>query len=81
MSEICPNINVKFKNVYNVVAPGCTKTDMVAAANPEDVERTRLSTPLKRLIGPQEISDAVMYLVQADSVTGQILSPNAGLYI
>lgn len=66
---------------YNVVAPGCTKTDMVAAARTEDVEKTRLSTPLKRLIEPQEISDAVMYLIHADSVTGQILSPNSGLYI
>ena len=54
---------------------------MVAAAAPEDVERTRLATPLQRLIEPQEVAAAVLYLVQADSVTGQILSPNAGLYI
>lgn len=66
---------------YNIVAPGCTQTDMVDAADPEDVERTRLSTPLQRLIQPQEIADAVLYLIQADSVTGQIISPNAGLYI
>lgn len=66
---------------YNIVAPGCTKTDMVAASRPEDVEKTRLSTPLRRLIEPEEIAEAVMYLVRADSVTGQILSPNAGLYI
>lgn len=66
---------------YNIVAPGCTRTDMVAAAAPDDVERTRLATPLQRLIEPQEIAAAVLYLVQADSVTGQILSPNAGLYI
>ena len=66
---------------YNVVAPGCTATDMVAAAKPEDVEKTRLATPLQRLIDPQEIADAVLYLLSADSVTGQILSPNAGLYI
>lgn len=52
-----------------------------AAAAPDDVERTRLATPLQRLIEPQEIAAAVLYLVQADSVTGQILSPNAGLYI
>ena len=66
---------------YNVVAPGCTATDMVAAADPADVEKTRLATPLRRLIQPQEIADAVLYLVQAESVTGQILSPNAGLYM
>ena len=66
---------------YNVVAPGCTQTDMVEAADPADVERTRLATPLRRLIQPQEIADAVLYLLQADSVTGQFLSPNAGLYI
>lgn len=66
---------------YNIVAPGCTRTDMVAAAAPEDVERTRLATPLQRLIEPQEIADAVLYLVKAGAVTGQILSPNAGLYI
>lgn len=66
---------------YNIVAPGCTKTDMVAAANPSDVEKTRLAAPLKRLIEPDEIADAVMYFVNAASVTGQVLSPNAGLYM
>ena len=66
---------------YNVVAPGCTRTDMVAAANAEEVEKTRLAAPLQRLVEPREIADAVLYLVRADSVTGQILSPNAGLYI
>lgn len=66
---------------YNIVAPGCTRTDMVAAAKPEDVEKTRLAAPLQRLLEPSEIADAVLYFVQADSVTGQILSPNAGLYM
>lgn len=66
---------------YNIVAPGCTKTDMVAASNPEDVEATRLATPLRRLLEPKDIADAVMYFVEAENTTGQVLSPNGGLYM
>lgn len=71
----------QYNVTYNVVAPGCTKTDMVRASNLQDVENTRLATPLQRLIEPEEIADAVVFFASSPSITGQILSPNAGLYI
>ena len=64
---------------YNVVCPGQTQTDMLARSKPEDVEATRLATPLRRLVQPYEIADAVMYLLDAPSMTGQVISVNGGL--
>ena len=64
---------------YNVVCPGMTQTDMLARSKPEDVEATKRVTPLQRLVQPYEIADAVMYLLNAPSMTGQEISVNGGL--
>ena len=64
---------------YNVVCPGQTQTDMLRRSKPEDVENTRLATPLRRIVQPYEIADAVMYLLAAPSMTGQVISVNGGL--
>ena len=64
---------------YNIVCPGMTQTDMLARSKPEDVEATRRATPLQRLVQPYEIADAVIYLLDAPSMTGQVISVNGGL--
>lgn len=64
---------------YNIVCPGQTQTDMLTRSKPEDVEATRLATPLRRVVQPYEIADAVVYLLNAPSMTGQAISVNGGL--
>lgn len=60
----------------NAVAPGVTKTDMVAALPPEMVARISSTIPLGRVGTPEEIADAFLYLASdmASYVTGAILS-------
>lgn len=60
----------------NAVAPGVTKTDMVAALPPEMVERISSTIPLGRVGTPEEMADAFLYLASdmASYVTGAILS-------
>ena len=59
----------------NAVAPGVTKTDMVAALPPEMVERISSGIPLGRVGEPEDVANAFLYLAsgQASYVTGVTL--------
>lgn len=59
----------------NAVAPGVTRTDMVAALPPEMVERISSGIPLGRVGKPEDIANAFLYLAssQASYVTGVTL--------
>lgn len=60
----------------NAVAPGVTRTDMVAALPPEMVERISSGIPLGRVGEPQDIANAFLFLASdlAGYVTGAVLS-------
>ena len=60
----------------NAVAPGVTRTDMVAALPKELVERISAPIPLRRVGEPQEVANAFLFLASdlASYVTGTILS-------
>lgn len=60
----------------NAVAPGVTKTDMVAALPSDMVERISSTIPLGRVGEPEEVADAFLYLASdmASYVTGAVLS-------
>ncbi len=60
----------------NAVAPGVTRTDMVAALPPEMVQRISATIPLGRVGEPEEVANAVLFLASdlASYVTGAILS-------
>lgn len=60
----------------NAVAPGVTRTDMVAALPPELVERISAPIPLGRVGEPEEVANAFLFLASdmASYVTGEILS-------
>lgn len=59
----------------NAVAPGVTKTDMVAALPPEMVARISAGIPLGRVGEPEDIANAFLYLAAdtASYVTGVTL--------
>ncbi len=59
----------------NAVAPGVTKTDMVAALPREMAERISAGIPLGRPGEPEEVADAYLYLASDASsyVTGIVL--------
>ena len=67
----------------NVIAPGYTDTDMVAAVPPDVLKQIVASVPIGRLCKPEEIARAVVFLASEDagSITGATLSINGGKYM
>ena len=68
----------------NVVCPGPTNTDLfqeVTGANPRLADALKRAVPFGRLAEPDEIADAVVFLVsdEARFITGQTLSVSGGL--
>ena len=60
----------------NAVAPGVTRTDMVAALPPEMVERISAPIPLGRIGEPEEVANVFLFLSSdlASYVTGAVIS-------
>jgi NAD(P)-dependent dehydrogenase (short-subunit alcohol dehydrogenase family) len=67
----------------NAVAPGPTDTPLLAADSPWRAPDYLATLPARRLARPQEIAEAVRYLVGDDATfcTGEVLSPNSGAVI
>ena len=66
----------------NAVAPGPTATDLfLKGKTPEAIERLAKAAPLERLGTPDDIADAVAFLVGAGGawVNGQTLRVNGGI--
>lgn len=65
----------------NAVAPGITKTDMVAALPEQMIQPLINAIPLKRIGEPEDIANAFLYLASdlASYVTGEILSVDGAM--
>ena len=66
----------------NAIAPGWIDTPMTADTPPMVRQMTLMRTALGRAGLPEEIAAAALFLAsdEASFVTGQVLSPNGGLY-
>lgn len=62
----------------NCIAPGVIQTDMCSSVDPETMERLRQETPVGRNGTPMDVAKAMLYLSEADFVTGQVLPVNGG---
>ena len=65
----------------NCVAPGVIQTDMCADVAPDIMEDLKEQTPVGRLGEPEDVAKAMLYLSEADFVTGQVLPVNGGFII
>ncbi len=67
----------------NCVAPGVISTDMLGDLSAETLAELEQEAPLCRLGTPQDIAQAVSFLVseRASFITGQVLAPNGGMVI
>ena len=65
----------------NCVAPGVIQTDMCANVDPEIMEQLKEETPVGRLGIPEDVAKAMLYLSEAEFVTGQVLAVNGGFVI
>ena len=66
----------------NAIAPGWIDTPMTADAPPMLQQMVLMRTPLGRTGSPDDIAAVALFLVSDESsfVTGQVVSPNGGLY-
>lgn len=66
----------------NSVAPGAADTAMLAADSPWRADSFLQTLPVPRLVRPDEIAAAVLFLLEAgDGMAGQLVSPNSGATI
>jgi len=63
------------------IAPGYLNTEMVAAVNPEVLEKIVDQVPVKRLGEPWEIASTVRFIIENDFLNGRILEVDGGLRI
>lgn len=65
----------------NAVAPGFIDTDMTEVLGEKFKEETKKSIPLKRLGNPEDVANAVAFLVsdEASYITGQVLNVDGGM--
>lgn len=64
----------------NAVAPGFIVTDMTLENKPA-FDNYKAASPIGMLGEPEYIAEAVSYVVGAEFMTGQVISPNGGLVI
>ncbi|XP_068174987.1 carbonyl reductase family member 4 isoform X1 [Antennarius striatus] len=70
---------VSSRNVrVNLLAPGFIHTDMTASLREGGVERT---IPLGRFGEPEEVAQAVLFLLESTYITGQVLAVDGGLQL
>jgi len=65
----------------NCVAPGVIRTDMCANVAEDIMSELKEQTPVGRLGTPEDVAQAMLYLSEAEFVTGQILGVNGGFVI
>lgn len=63
----------------NAVAPGVVL--LPEGFDPESAEHLRRTTPLLRHGSPDDVADAVLYLVQAEFVTGEVIRVDGGRHV
>ena len=65
----------------NCVAPGVIVTDMCAGVDPEILAQMGADTPVGRNGTPEDVAKAMVYLSDAEFITGHVLSVNGGYVI
>lgn len=65
----------------NCIAPGVIETDMCANIDAEIMEQLKEETPVGRNGTVSDVAHAMLYLTDAEFVTGQVLAVNGGFII
>ena len=65
----------------NCVAPGVIETDMCAHVDGEIMAELKDQTPVGRNGTPADVAKAMLYLADAEFVTGQVLGVNGGFVL
>ena len=71
--------NVGYGIRVNCIAPGLIWTDIFNGCSEEVLAATKASIPMQRFGEIEDVAQAMSYLLSANYVTGQIISPNGGI--
>ena len=71
----------KFGIRVGAVAPGFIRTPMVASMRPEVLEKVIAPVPVGRLGEPEEIWEAIRFIVQCEYFTGRVVEVDGGLVL
>lgn len=74
--ELAPHVNV------NCIAPATIRTSVMERMPPEETEKYRERTLLKRLGEPREVANAVLFLAseEASYITGEMIAVSGGIW-
>jgi 3-oxoacyl-[acyl-carrier protein] reductase len=61
------------------IAPGFTRTDLLAGMPPEMLDKVTAPVPLKRLGLPEEVAHAAVFIAENDYFTGRSIDVDGGL--
>jgi 3-oxoacyl-[acyl-carrier protein] reductase len=61
------------------IAPGFTRTDLLAGMPPEMLEKVTAPVPLKRLGLPEEVAHAAVFMAENEFFTGRAIDLDGGL--
>jgi 3-oxoacyl-[acyl-carrier protein] reductase len=65
----------------NAIAPGPVYTDLTKNLPRENLEKLEKLSPVGRFAYPEEIAHTVVFLVENDYVSGEVINVNAGRYM
>ena len=65
----------------NSIAPGMIMTDMLRGVNQDELNALAATIPLGHIGEVEEIAGALEYILTADYLTGQVISPNGGFVL
>ena len=65
----------------NAVCPGFIETEMLARVRDDVREKLLATVPLRRFGRPDEVADAVAFVLKADYMTGAQININGGIYM
>ena len=65
----------------NCIAPGVIQTDMCANVSAETMAELASQSCIGRNGAPEDVAQAMLYLSQADFITGQVIPVNGGLVL
>jgi 3-oxoacyl-[acyl-carrier protein] reductase len=68
----------KRKITVNAIAPGFIETEMLHGLNAGQLAQM---IPLGRVGRPEEVAQAMLFLLSSSYITGQVLGVNGGIYI
>lgn len=67
--------------LVNAIAPGRVKTPAWGEMSDQEIKEETDDAIIKRFIKPEEIAHSVIYLLENDAVTGQVLTVDGGILL